>query len=102
MPRDYHSSRVDSWFISAQREIFRNTIVDVAYVGNRADGTLLFANFNQARPNAPGENLSLQARRPIPEFARHHLRVERRQVALRRLPGPRRDAAAAASTSSTR
>jgi hypothetical protein len=69
MPRDYHASRVDSYFISAQREFFRNTIVDVAYVGNRADGTLLFANFNQARPNAPGENLSLQARRPIQEFA---------------------------------
>ncbi len=69
MPRDYHSSRVNSYFISAQREFFRNTIVDVAYVGNRADGTLLFANFNQARPNAPGENLSLQARRPIQEFA---------------------------------
>jgi hypothetical protein len=69
MPNDYRSSRVDSYFISAQREIFRNTIVDVAYVGNRADGTLLFANFNQARPNAPGENLSLQARRPIQEFA---------------------------------
>ena len=69
MPRDYHSSRVESYFISAQREIFRNTIVDIAYVGNRADGTLLFANFNQARPNAPGENLSIQARRPIQEFA---------------------------------
>ena len=27
----------------------RNTMLDVAYVGNRADGMLLFANFNQAR-----------------------------------------------------
>ena len=68
MPRDYQSSRVQSWYVSVQRELWRNTIVDVAYVGNRADGLLLFANYNQARPNAPGENLPLQARRPIAEF----------------------------------
>jgi len=69
MPRDFRTSSVDSWFVSVQREIFRNTIVDLAYVANRANGLLLFANFNQARPNNPGENLSLQARRPIQEFA---------------------------------
>lgn len=68
MPRDYRSSRVDSWFVSVQREIVANTVVDLAYVGNRANGLLLFGNFNQARPNNPGENASLQSRRPIPEF----------------------------------
>jgi hypothetical protein len=69
MPRDYRSSRVQSWFLSVQRELWRNTMVDVAYVGNRADGLLLFANFNQAAPNNPQGSLSLQARRPIQEFA---------------------------------
>ncbi len=69
MPRDYRSSRVDSWYVSVQRELFTHTIVDLAYVGNRSSGLLLFANYNQARPNNPGENLPLQARRPIPEFA---------------------------------
>jgi hypothetical protein len=69
MPKDYHASRVQSWFVSAQRELARNVVVDIAYVGNRADGLLLFANFNQATPNTPGGTLSLQARRPIPEFA---------------------------------
>jgi hypothetical protein len=44
-------------------------IVDVAYVGNRADDLLLFANFNQAAPNNPQGTLLLQARRPIPEFS---------------------------------
>jgi hypothetical protein len=68
MPRDYSSSRVNSWFVSAQRELFRDTIVDVAYVGNKADGLLQLANYNQARPNAPGENTPLQARRPITSF----------------------------------
>ncbi len=69
MPRDYHSSGVQSWFASVQREIGRNMIVDVAYVGNAADDMLLFANFNQAQPNNSAGTLPLQARRPIPGFA---------------------------------
>ena len=43
-------------------------VVDVAYVGNRADDLLLFANFNQAAPNNAAGTIPLQARRPIPEF----------------------------------
>jgi hypothetical protein len=69
MPRDYRSSEVQSYYLSVQRQVARNMVIDVAYVGNRADDMLLFANFNQARPNRPGESLSLQARRPIAEFA---------------------------------
>jgi hypothetical protein len=68
MPRDYQSSRVQSWFVSAQRELGRNIVVDVAYVGNRSDGLLLFANFNQAAPNNSAGSIPLQARRPIPGF----------------------------------
>ena len=68
MPKDYRASRVNSWFVSVQREVFADTIVDVAYVGNKADGLLQFGNYNQARPNALGENTSLQARRPIQSF----------------------------------
>ena len=69
MPEDYHSSRAQSYYISVQREVARNMIVDVAYVGNRADGLLLFANYNQAAPNNAAGTIPLQARRPIPEFA---------------------------------
>lgn len=69
MPRDYHSSSVQSWFASVQRELGQNLIVDVAYVGNRADDMLLFANFNQAVPNNSAGTIPLQQRRPIPEFA---------------------------------
>jgi hypothetical protein len=68
MPGDYRSSRVDSWYVSVQRELLPRTIVDVAYVGNRSEGLLQFANYNQARPNAAGENVPLQARRPITSF----------------------------------
>ena len=69
MPRDYHSSQVQSWFVSVQRELGPRMLVDVAYVGNRADDLLLFANFNQAAPNNPAGTLSLQERRPIQGFA---------------------------------
>jgi hypothetical protein len=69
MPEDYHASRVQSWFASVQRELGPRMIVDVAYVGNRADDLLLFANFNQAAPNNAAGTIPLQARRPIPEFA---------------------------------
>ena len=44
-------------------------LLDVAYVGNRADDLLLFANYNQAAPNNAAGTIPLQARRPIPEFA---------------------------------
>jgi hypothetical protein len=69
MPRDYRSSSVQSWYASVQRELVRNLIVDVAYVGNRSDGMLLFANYNQAQPNNSAGTIPLQQRRPIPEFA---------------------------------
>jgi hypothetical protein len=69
MPRDYRSSSVQSWFASVQRELGANMILDVAYVGNRGDDMLLFANFNQARPNNAAGTIPLQARRPIPDWA---------------------------------
>jgi hypothetical protein len=69
MPEDYRSSRVQSWFVSVQRELFRNVVLDMAYVGNKADGLLLFANYNQAAPNNATGTIPLQARRPIPQFA---------------------------------
>jgi hypothetical protein len=69
MPRDFHSSPVQSWYISLQRGIGRNMLIDVAYVGNRADDLLLFANFNQAVPNNAAGTIALQDRRPNKAFA---------------------------------
>ena len=69
MPRDYRSSSVHSWFVSVQRELWRGAVADLAYIGNRADDLLLFANYNQALPNNSAGTLTLQQRRPIPEFA---------------------------------
>jgi hypothetical protein len=69
MPRDFHSSPVQSWHISVQRELTRNMLLDVGYVGNRGDDLLLFANYNQASPNNAAGTIPLQDRRPNPAFA---------------------------------
>jgi hypothetical protein len=69
MPKDYHSSEVQSYFVSVQRELRPNMLLDVAYVGNRANDLLALANYNQAVPNNAAGSLSLQARRPIQEFS---------------------------------
>lgn len=66
--RDYHSSPVQSWYASVQRELGPGMMVDVAYVGNKADDLLLIANYNQAVPNNAAGTLSLQSRRPISTF----------------------------------
>jgi len=69
MPRDYHSSPVQSWHLSVQRQLRTGMMVDVAYVGNRADDLLLFANYNQAVPNNAAGTIPLQNRRPNPAFS---------------------------------
>ncbi|PYR36583.1 MAG: TonB-dependent receptor, partial [Acidobacteria bacterium] len=69
IPRDFQSARVQSWFVSLQREFGPSMLVDVAYVGNKGDDLALIANYNQALPNNAAGTLPLQARRPIPEFS---------------------------------
>ena len=69
MPSDFSSSPVQSWYISVQREIRRNMLLDVAFVGNRANDLLLFANYNQASPNNAAGTIPLQDRRPNRAFA---------------------------------
>ena len=68
IPRDTPTSSIQNWQLSVQRELPGDFVIDVAYVGNRAKDLVLLADINQARPNAPGENTPLQARRPIQGF----------------------------------
>ena len=67
-PSDYRTSYVQSWHLTVQREIAKNLVLDVAYVGNRSNGLMILGDYNQARPNAIGENTALAARRPITGF----------------------------------
>jgi len=65
VPEDYTSGYVQSWFLSVQREVAKDTLIDVAYAGNHALKLLLFANFNQAHPFTSG---TLAQNRPIAGF----------------------------------
>jgi len=51
------------WNLGIQRELFKDTVVEVAYVGNRSDRQPNRWDANPARANRPGESLSIQARR---------------------------------------
>src|SRR4029077_9288930 len=44
IPRDYHSGYVHNWFASLQRQFGAGMLVDVAYVGNKANDLLLIGN----------------------------------------------------------
>src|SRR5262249_27442115 len=68
MPRDARTGYIQNWQLSVQRELTSNMLVDVAYVGNHATKLVMLVDLNQARPNNPGENLLVNARRPISGF----------------------------------
>jgi hypothetical protein len=68
IPKDNPTGYVQSWHFTVQREIRPDLILDVAYVGNKSTHLMILGDWNQAVPNNPGQNLSLQARRPIPNF----------------------------------
>jgi hypothetical protein len=69
IPKGNPTGYVQSWHFTVQREIVKDLVLDVAYVGNRGVHLMILADYNQATPNQPGQNLALQARRPISNFA---------------------------------
>ena len=68
IPGNIPTGYTQSWHFSIQRELGKNTVLDLGYVGTRGVNLMILGDLNQARPNAPTENLSLQARRPIQSF----------------------------------
>jgi hypothetical protein len=68
IPKDNPTGNVHSWHVSVQRELLPNLLVDIGYVGNRSRDIMILADYNQARPNGPTENATLQARRPVQGF----------------------------------
>ena len=69
IPEDNRTGYVQSWHFTVQRELSTNLLLDVAYVGTHDVGLTILSDANQALPNQPGQNLTLQQRRPIPNFA---------------------------------
>ncbi len=69
LPRHLPAPVIQSYFASVQRELWRNLIIDFAYVGNHGTNIPVIGDFNQANPQPTAtSNLSLQARRPIQQF----------------------------------
>src|SRR5262249_26257842 len=75
VPRDKPTTSIQNWQLSIQQELFKNMVLDVAYVGNKVKDSVLLADLNQARPLTQTEaglpaaqQPSLQARRPITGF----------------------------------
>ncbi len=68
VPRDLRWPYVQTWFFAVQQEVFRNTVLEVGYTGNHSVRVPVIADYNQALPNAPGQNLGIQARRPISNY----------------------------------
>jgi hypothetical protein len=59
---------VQNWQLSIQRELARDLIFDIAYVGNHSVGLWVNADLNQAVPNKTGQNLPVKTRRPNKQF----------------------------------
>lgn len=68
VPRNYQDSYVESYFLSVQRQLSKNVLFDLAYVGNHGLKLLEFANYNQGNP-ALGVNPATKTfNRPIASF----------------------------------
>ncbi len=71
-PPDIRTGYVQSWHLTVQRELARNFLLDVAYVGNHSVKLVTLADYNQARPNDasdPTAGTPLQNRRPFSNFS---------------------------------
>jgi hypothetical protein len=59
---------IQNWFLSVQRQLIKDTVLEVAYNGNHSLNLPIIADYNEATPNAPGGTLTYQQRAPIPTF----------------------------------
>ncbi len=62
MPRNTRDSYVHSYYLSVQRQLMKNTLLDIAYVGNHGLKLQTIGNYNQRDPN---KNFA----RPIPTWS---------------------------------
>jgi carboxypeptidase family protein/TonB-dependent receptor-like protein len=68
IPRDTRWPYVQNWFVSVQRELAKNWVLELGYTGSHAVRLPILADYNQALPNLPGQTLGTQARRPNQSF----------------------------------
>ena len=63
IPENNRTGYVQSWHFTVQREIAKDLVLDVAYVGNHRVGLMILADDNQALPQ-PAEPESVAGRAP--------------------------------------
>jgi hypothetical protein len=68
IPRNTRWPYVQTWYFSVQREIVKNTVLEVSYSGNHGVRIPIIADYNQAVASPPGPGLPIQSRRPNPTF----------------------------------
>ena len=89
VPRNTRDSSVQSYFVSVQQELAKNTLLDIAYVGNHGTKLQGFLNGNQKNPAAgfarPFGNWPSDITTALNEFYSHYdalqIRYEQRFVA---------------------
>jgi Carboxypeptidase regulatory-like domain/TonB dependent receptor/TonB-dependent Receptor Plug Domain len=59
---------IQNWFLSVQRELTKETVIEIAYNGNHSTRVPIIADYNEAAPNQPGGTLTYQQRAPVPGF----------------------------------
>lgn len=59
---------MQQWMFNVQRELPLALLFEIGYSGSKGTGLMGRQDLNQARLNAPGENLPVQARRPFQQF----------------------------------
>jgi hypothetical protein len=68
-PSNTPTAYVQSWHFTIQRELAKNLVLDLGYVGSHGVGLIVLGDYNEAYPNVAGGTLPVAARRPIPGFS---------------------------------
>jgi len=68
IPKDIPTGYVQAWHLDVQREIAKDTVFTVSYVGSHGVHIWVLADYNQSAANVAGGTLSVQARRPVSTF----------------------------------
>lgn len=68
IPSNFPWSQVQNWFLSIQREVVKNTVLELSYNGNHSLFLPIIADYNEAIPNSNGTSTTYLARTPIPTY----------------------------------
>lgn len=71
IPENERTPYVQTWHFTIQREIAKDLLLDVGYVGNHSVGLIILGDENQAVPNQVGSEFIARRAPSFPEFQHH-------------------------------